>query len=175
MGTPDELVAVFDATGSRIGATTRADMRARSLWHAASSVLVRSGNGRRVYVHRRTETKDVFPGRYDCWAGGVLGADEEMGQCARRELAEELGVSGTPLVRLFDGRYESDTVRLFTTAFEVRWDGPIRHQLTEIAEGGWLDLAALRAKVADPAWPMVPDGRELARRWLTLLDAGEFD
>ncbi|ASO20074.1 8-oxo-dGTP pyrophosphatase MutT (NUDIX family) [Actinoalloteichus hoggarensis] len=175
MGTPDELVAVFDAAGTRVGSTSRADMRARSLWHATSSVLVRSGDGLRVYVHRRTETKDVFPGRFDCWAGGVLGAAEEMAACARRELAEELGVSGTPLVRLFDDRYESDTVRLFTTAFEARWDGPVRHQPEEVAEGGWMPLTELRDRIADPDWPMVPDGRVLARRWLRRLDAGEFD
>jgi len=53
-------------------------------------VLCRDAAGR-IYVHRRTDDKDVYPGMYDMTAGGVLGAGESYLEAARRELAEALG------------------------------------------------------------------------------------
>ena len=48
-------------------------------------------------MHRRTTTKDVYPGRYDMFCGGIVGAGESYDVCAARELEEELGISGVPL------------------------------------------------------------------------------
>jgi hypothetical protein len=44
-------------------------MRVENLLHAATAVVVRDGAGR-VYVHRRTPIKDVYPGRRDFASGG---------------------------------------------------------------------------------------------------------
>src|SRR3954469_6051643 len=55
----DELIALYSPDGSAVGSTTRARMRAEGLWHAATAILVRSPDGRRVYVHRRSPDKDV--------------------------------------------------------------------------------------------------------------------
>jgi hypothetical protein len=102
----DELVAVYDAGGAVTGQATRREVRAKGLWHAAGVVLVRSPDGESAYVHRRSPDKDVFPGRYDCWAGGIVAAGE------------------TPLetVAIVDGRQEDGSfaaaigARLFTAS-----------------------------------------------------------
>ena len=60
------------------------------------------------YVHRRTDTKDVFPGAWDCWAGGVVTAGEPPDRAAARELTEELGVSVPALEPLFRHWYRDD-------------------------------------------------------------------
>ncbi|WP_104476733.1 NUDIX domain-containing protein [Actinokineospora auranticolor] len=142
-------------------------MRAEGLWHACASVLVLSGDGQRVYVHRRTESKDVYPGLHDCWAGGVVAADEPVEVCAQRELAEELGISGVPLTPLFTLPMElaDPPVREHLWAYEARWDGPITHQESEVADGWWLTLTELRARLADPSWGFVPDGRLAVEEW----------
>ncbi|GHF92109.1 MULTISPECIES: NUDIX hydrolase [Amycolatopsis] len=163
----DELVALYDQAGAVVGSTTRARVRAGALWHAAGVVLVRSGDGNAVYVHLRTPGKDVFPSTWDCWAGGVVAAGETPAECARRELAEELGVRGVEPVPLFTKVYDDGRNRCHNFAFEVRWDGPIRHQAEEIVEGRWITLAELRAWVDDPApdLPFIPDGREGVQEW----------
>lgn len=163
----DELVALYDQAGSVVGTTTRSRVRAEALWHAAGVVLVRSGDGKAVYVHLRTAVKDVWPSTWDCWAGGVVAAGETPAECARRELAEELGVHGVEPVPLFTKVYDDGRNRCHNFAFEVRWDGPIRHQAEEIVEGRWIPLEDLRAWVEDPApeLPFIPDGREGVQEW----------
>jgi 8-oxo-dGTP pyrophosphatase MutT (NUDIX family) len=162
----DELIALYSPDGAVIGSATRARMRAEGLWHAASVVLVRSGDGRRVYVHRRTPDKDVFPGLRDCWAGGVIDAGEEPDDGARRELAEELGITGAPLRFLYRFPFELPPVRVYNFVYETTWDGPVVHQPEEIVSGGWVDLDDLAAQLRDPASDFVPDGRAIALEWL---------
>jgi 8-oxo-dGTP pyrophosphatase MutT (NUDIX family) len=162
----DEWIERYDENGSPVGAVRRSVMRARGLWHAATAVLVRSGDGERIYVHRRSEAKDVFPGLHDCWAGGVVAAGETPLECAIREVAEELGVTGVTPVPLFEFRYVDPPIRYHAFTFEVRWDGPITWQPGEVVAGGWLTVAELTARLADPGWPFVPDGRTAIARWL---------
>lgn len=162
----EELVAVYDAAGRVVGRATRARMRAEGLWHAAAAVLVLSPDGSEIYVHRRTDTKDVFPGMHDCTAGGVVAAGEDPATTAERELAEELGVRGAPVRFLFRSTFDQGTVHYHAFLHEVRWDGPIVHQPEEVAEGWWMPVAELRERLEAPDWPFVPDGRQFTLEWL---------
>ncbi|WP_252438439.1 NUDIX hydrolase [Pseudonocardia humida] len=168
-----EPVALFDAAGRVVGVAPRGVVYRDGLWHGATGVLVRSGDGERVYVHRRSADKLVFPGAHDCWAGGVIGPGESPEDAAARELAEELGVRGVPLQPIerfaWDGFAEDAGIRCHTFTYEVRWDGPLHHQPEEVVWGAWVTLDGLRAMLADPmAWPFVPDGRVGIQRWFAL-------
>ncbi len=165
MSGSDELVALYDLGGTAVGAATRSRVRAEGLWHAAGVVLVRSSDGGSVYVHLRTPTKDVYPSTWDCWAGGIVAAGETPEECARRELAEELGVHGVELRPLFVHITDDDTIRCHNFAFETRWDGPFVHQPSEVVEGRWLTLDELRSWLDDPESRFIPDGRLGALEW----------
>lgn len=158
-------MAVYDTLGNVVGSAPRTRMRREGLWHAATSVLVRSTDGHSVYVHRRTDTKDVHPGLHDCWAGGVILAGEAPDEAANRELVEELGVDAAPRF-LFRTVHREETVRFHAFLYEVFWDGPIVHQPEEVADGWWISVTELRARLDDPAWPFVPDGRQFFEEWL---------
>jgi 8-oxo-dGTP pyrophosphatase MutT (NUDIX family) len=163
----DEPVAVHDERGAVVGAAPRGVVYSEGLWHAGTGVLVRSGDGGRVLLHRRTDDKLVFPGCWDAFAGGVVGPGEEPVDAAVRELAEELGVTGAPLVPLHRSRFDDGRVRYHAFVYEVRWDGPVRPQPSEVAEVAWVALDELRARLADPVrWPFTPDGRLGVERWL---------
>jgi isopentenyldiphosphate isomerase len=163
--TVDEQVAMIDERGNVVGSVPRSVMRRDNLPHVVVAVLVRDSAGR-IYVHRRTDTKDVFPGLHDCWVAGCLMAGEEPGPAAVRELAEELGVRGAPLAPLFTQWYADGATRHLCYAYTTTYDGPVTHQASEVAWGDWMTLAELRAHLDDPAWPMVPDGRALLETWL---------
>lgn len=162
----DEPVARYDAAGHEVGVAPRGVVYRDGLWHAATGVLVRSGDGERVYLHRRAPEKLIFPGCYDCWAGGVLGPGESPDAAAARELDEELGVRGVPLRPIDRFAYDDGHVRYHVFLYEVRWDGPLRHQPEEVVWGGWVTVDELRAVLADPAYPFTPDGRMGIERWL---------
>jgi isopentenyldiphosphate isomerase len=173
----DERVAVYDAAGRVIGAAPRDEVYRRGLWHAATGVLVRSGDGERVVLHRRAVDKLVFADTWDCWAGGVVGAGEDPVDAAVRELAEELGITGVALTPLphsvYDGVVDGGRVRYHAFLFEARWDGPLLPEPTEISWVGWVSVAELVERLADPArWPFAPDGRAGVERWLAARAGG---
>jgi isopentenyldiphosphate isomerase len=160
----DELVAVVDDAGRVVGEVPRSVMRRDNIPHLVVAVLVRDPAGR-IYVHRRTDTKDVFPGLHDCFVAGCMQAGEQPAGAATRELAEELGIVGAALSPLFVMRYDDAATRHVCHAFEVTHSGAITHQPEEVAWGSWLTPGELRARLADPSWPVVPDGRALIERW----------
>lgn len=164
--TSEELVDVVDEADVVVGRTTRADMRARNLLHRSVSILCKDSRGR-IYVHRRTLTKDLFPGLYDMFVGGTVSAGERYEASAARELAEELGIVGPKPVRLFHHRYEGAATRAHIEVYEVVWDGPIVHQASEVSWGAYRTLEEL---VANPdGFSFVPDGQEIFARYLRQL------
>ena len=139
--------------------------------HASAGVLVRTGDGSRIYVHRRTDTKAVFGGYHDCLAGGVVDPGETPQETAIREVGEELGIFGTadqPLQlteiarKSWDGEWKKLSVAL-SPVLRSNSDttGPMAHQPSEIAEGWWWTPKELGAHLQDPSWPFVPDSRAL--------------
>ena len=152
----DELVALLDSEGRVCGSAPRSVMRRDNLRHAATGVLVRNSAGD-IYVHRRTDTKDVYPSYYDFMAGGVVAAGENPYDAVVRELAEELGITGVELVKLPEGDYADDATTYHAYLYSCVWDGPVRHQPEEVAWGAWMSPAELIAKLDDPSWPVMPD------------------
>lgn len=163
-GWMDEIVALYDERGRPAGAAARSVMRARNLRHGATGVVVRDSWGR-VFVHRRTDTKDLYPGYYDFTAGGVLLDGEEPDQAARRELEEELGVIA-PIVRLGEVDYADDRTSYHAFLYTAVWDGPLRLQPEEVASGEWLPLERVREMIDDPSIDVMPDAASLLGPWL---------
>ena len=164
-GQPEEQVAIIDGSGAVVGSAPRSVMRRDNLPHVVVAVLVRDSVGR-IYVHRRTGSKDVFPGMHDAWVAGCMTFGEAPESAVVRELEEELGIVGTPVRPLFTAWYADASTRHLCHAFTTTYDGPITHQASEIESGGWLTVAELRDRLADPDWAFVPDGRALISRWL---------
>jgi Cys-tRNA(Pro) deacylase len=153
-------VVLVDESGAVCGSAARAVVRRDNLRHAATAVLVRHPDGR-IFVHRRTETKDWAPGLWDAAAGGVLRVGEEPAASAERELAEELGVSHVELTSLTTHLFEDGTTRCFEHAYEVTWEGEVTLQPEEVAEGRWATMTDLAGLLAEPAPRFVPDTAHL--------------
>jgi aminoglycoside phosphotransferase (APT) family kinase protein len=139
-------------------------MRAQNLRHAATGVLVRDSYGR-IYVHRRTPTKDVYPSRWDFTAGGVLLDGEDPLDGARRELAEELSVT-SELDSLGEADYQDDHTTYHAFRYVTTWDGPIVTQPEEVAYGAWVSVEHLLGRMVDPAVEFMPDTVALFGEWV---------
>ncbi len=157
----DELVEVVDEDDRVVDVVPRSLVRERLLLHRCTYVVVLDPDGR-VYVHRRADSKDVYPGFYDVVAGGVNGVGESYEVCAAREVHEELGVTARPAYR-FTHRYQGPDGRCFGGVFDVLWDGPIRWQPEEVAWGTFLSLEDVDAMFERERF--CPDSLEVFERW----------
>ncbi|MFE9041994.1 NUDIX hydrolase [Streptomyces sp. NPDC012421] len=161
-GARDEVLDVVDEQDRVIGQAPRGEVYARGLIHRCTFIRVRDAEGR-IFVHRRTPSKLVFPSLYDLFVGGVVGAGESYDDAALREAEEELGVSGLPRPDfLFRFLYDSGGVagKWWSAVYEVRCDLPVRPQPEEVAWHAFLTEDELRARLpgAAGAWEWVPDG-----------------
>lgn len=160
-----ELVDIVDAADRVVGVATRAEMRARRLRHRATYLLVLNGAGA-LFIHQRSAAKDVYPSYWDVAVGGVVGAGESYDTGARRELAEEVGITAVAPEPLFDFTWEDPANCVNGRVYRVIWDGPLVLQAEEIVGGEWLPLAAVRARIARD--PFCPDGVAVFERFLAL-------
>lgn len=163
MGSPDEQVTVVDADNRVLGAVSRREMRARCLPHRATYVFVFNSRGE-LFLQRRTATKDVYPSHHDVAAGGVVLAGESYEESAARELEEELGVRGVPLVFRFDFYHEDGGNRVWGRVYTCLHDGPMTLQEEEVESGRFLPVAEVLALAERE--PFTPDGLRALRRLL---------
>ncbi|MEZ5271537.1 MAG: NUDIX domain-containing protein [Ilumatobacteraceae bacterium] len=159
-----ELVDIVDDDDRVVATVTRAEMRANRLQHRAVSIAVLSSDGR-LLVHRRADTKDLWPGMWDLAAGGVVAAGETYAQAARRELAEELGVEAGDVEDLGEGRFTDHSVALIGHGYLTVHDGPFAFTDGEIAEARFVTRSELDHLLATASF--VPDNVALL---LPLLD-----
>lgn len=154
----DELVDVVDADDRVVRTVPRRVMRAERLMHRAVFIAVQHPDGR-LLVHRRSETKDVWPGWWDLAVGGVVSAGEPYDDAARRELAEEVGITGVEPEPLGGGRYVDDHVALVGRCYRVVHTGPFTFADGEVVEARWMTLAELDQAVM--VTPFLPDSLAL--------------
>jgi isopentenyldiphosphate isomerase len=150
----DELVDIVDECDRVARVVPRSLLRHQNLRHRVAFVAVRSSH-REVLVHRRSDTKDVWPGWWDLAVGGVVTAGESYEAAARRELAEEIGVAGVEPERIGEGRYEDADVQLLARVFTIVHDGPFRFVDDEVVEAQFVGLEELRRRIAVESF--VPD------------------
>jgi len=139
-GDRDELVDVVDEFDRVVDVVPRRVMRRERLRHRAVFVAVTDSRGR-LLVHRRSNTKDLWPGWFDIAVGGVVTSGEDWSTAARRELFEEMGLVAEGLIALDDERprsYDDHDVSLLGRTWQVWHDGPVTLVDAEVAEAWWL-------------------------------------
>ena len=155
-----ELVIIVDQDNNEVATATRREMRLQSLPHRATYILVFNRRGE-LFLQKRTDTKDIYPGYYDVAAGGVVLAGESYEESARRELHEELGISAE-LTFLFDHHHADATNQVWGRVFRCCHDGPMRLQPEEVADGFFLHPDKIIELAASE--PFTPDGLAILAR-----------
>lgn len=164
----DELLDLVDTSDRVIGQAPRGEVYAEGLLHRVVFVLARDADDR-IFVHRRTPVKLVFPSLYDMFVGGVVGAGESYDTAALREAEEELGVSGLPAPEpLFGFLYRGAGQGWWCRVYEVRCQLPVNPQVEEVAWYDFLPADELERRLGE--WDWVPDGLAAYER-LTALRA----
>ncbi|MEU6282869.1 NUDIX domain-containing protein [Streptomyces sp. NPDC047028] len=157
MNPADEILDVVDEHDRVVGQYPRGEVYARGLRHRCVFIQARDASGR-LFVHRRTPVKLVFPSLYDMFVGGVVGAGESYDEAALREAEEELGVSGLPRPEfLFKFLYDDGTGKSWWSAvYEVRCELPVHPQAEEVQWHDFLPDEEVERRLG--VWEWVPDG-----------------
>ncbi|GHF80297.1 NUDIX domain-containing protein [Streptomyces thermodiastaticus] len=171
MSAADEIIDIVDEQDRVVGQAPRGEAYAEGLRHRCVFVQARDAEGR-VFVHRRTPTKLVFPSLYDMFVGGVVGAGESYDEAALREAEEELGVTGLPRPEhLFTFLYDGGRGRSWWSAvYQVRCDLPVRPQAEEVAWHAFLPEEEVERRLTE--WEWVPDGLAAYERLRAHRSAG---
>lgn len=147
VGAPaEEWFDVVDAANRVIDRAPRDVVHREGLRHRSVHVLLLDGAGR-VFVQRRSAAKDVDPGLWDTSAAGHVDSGESYLDAAVRELGEELGLEVAPGALERTGLFEAtpETGNEFAAIYRVSSDAPLTLDAREVAEGRWLEPAALDA------------------------------
>lgn len=154
----EELVDIVDQGDNVLYQCTRKEMRAKVLRHRAVFIAVVNSAGE-LLVHQRSATKDLWPSWWDIAVGGVVAAGESYDSAALRELDEEVGIAGVPLVELGVGNYTDDMVSLVGKCFTATFDGPLVLRDGEVVATEWASQNDLPLLLAERNF--LPDSKEL--------------
>lgn len=142
----EELLDIYDDSGVRIGLASRRLCHGNpTLLHHTSHVIVIHPDREHLLLQKRSLSKDIQPGKWDTAVGGHLDPGEDYLAGARRELAEELGVTGEVELRhLFDSQIRNEIESEDTRVFAIVHPGPFRFQREEIDEVRFWSFEELR-------------------------------
>ncbi len=157
----EEIVQIVDLDNNEIEAVSRNIMRRQGLIHRACYILVFNDQGK-LFLQKRTDTKDLYPSCWDIAAGGVVLAGESYELSAERELLEELGASASNFTHLFDQYFEKDENRVWGRIFSCVHNGPFVLQKEEVADGFFTDVDSIFALSEKEEF--TPDGIDILRR-----------
>jgi isopentenyldiphosphate isomerase len=143
----NEIFDVVDEADQIIGQATRSEVHARKLRHRAVHILLFNEAGE-LFIQKRSENKDTFPGRQDSSASGHLSSGETYDACAVRELAEELGIIVGGLKRHFKIEACGQTGWEFVWVYSLQTNDPPRINPQEIGSGVFCSASQIRGKVA---------------------------
>lgn len=113
----EELFPIVDELGNVIGSATRKECHARTfLLHPVVHLHVFDEAGR-LFLQKRSESKDVQPGKWDTSVGGHVDFGESVEVALRREAREELGLSIRNERKLYSYVFQSDVERELVNTF----------------------------------------------------------
>jgi isopentenyl-diphosphate delta-isomerase type 1 len=147
---PDELFDVVDHNDAVIGQAPRREVHARNLLHRATHVMVHDAQGR-LFLQKRSLSKDTFPGCWDSSCSGHLDAGEDYLTAAWRELGEEIGWHDQtlPLRPLLKLHASQETGHEFIQIYILGpISGPFDLHPGEISEGRWVTPSELDSLIA---------------------------
>jgi len=159
-----EQIAWVDELDQPLGSLARAELRERGLIGRGTYILLFNSAGE-LCVHRRTLSKAIYPGYWDVAAGGMVQADETYAESAARELEEELGVGGVPLLAHEQFFFDQPGNRIWCAVFSAVWDGPLKLQLEEVLEACFLPIDEVLRQAEQK--PYCPDSLAALKRYLT--------
>lgn len=162
-----EWFDLVDGEGRRTGRAPRADCHGNpELLHQAVHVFVVNRDGG-LFLQKRSEAKDIQPGKWDASVGGHVDLGEEPDAAARREAREELGIGDAEPEYLYRYLWRSPVESELIRSYRLRREGPFTLQPEEIDEGRFWTKSEIEASLGKGVFtPNFEHEWPRARGWL---------
>ncbi|HXX58068.1 MAG TPA: NUDIX domain-containing protein [Thermodesulfovibrionales bacterium] len=121
----EEYLEIVNDEGEVIGTAPRSEIHGNpSLMHRVVHALLFNGQGE-LLLQKRSQKKDVAPGKWDTSVGGHVSPGEELSVAAKREMEEELGVAGYDLDYLYSYRHSNPYETELVSTYRCIYDGTL--------------------------------------------------
>lgn len=101
----------------------------------------------RIYLQKRSEHKDIQPGKWDTAVGGHVAYGESLLEAVYREAYEELGFSDFNPRHMETYEFESDLEREMVNVFAVVGSYDLYPDMDEVDEGMWWNVDDIDANI----------------------------
>lgn len=167
MGAPDEQIQIVDASNKVIGTKLFKNLTDADTWRIIC-VWIENSRGQ-VLLQQRSYKKKLGPGLWTCAVEGTVEDNDSYEETAKREIAEEIGLTKFSLVPAKCLLFKTYFGSRFAQGYTVTCDWPLERfvpQASEVEQLAWVDrnqvIADLQAK--DPKYPIS------APVWLEMFD-----
>ena len=101
----------------------------------------------RIYLQKRSRTKDLLPGYWDTAVGGHVTYGEQALEALYREAAEELGLHGFNPIFLDNYVYQTQRDSEFVLIFVMVGHPDLDPDNAEVSEGKWWTMEEIDAAI----------------------------
>lgn len=139
-------IAIVDEQGNPKGSSTVEEARKLGLWHQVAAIYV-FDKKHRIFVQKRADTMDTYPGCWDHSAAGHVDEGETPEEAAKRELEEELGCKVDKLELVTTFKSATKVKEMFMNRhwylYKCENDGPFVFQEDEVSEGKFVEISEI--------------------------------
>jgi isopentenyldiphosphate isomerase len=144
----EEIFPIVDEQGNTIGQAPR------SICHNGKSMLLHPvvhlhyyNSLGKLFLQKRSMTKDIQPGKWDTSVGGHVSLEEPVEAALFREAQEELGIEGFEPLFLRRYVWESSREKELVNSFSTISDKIPVINTDEIEEGRFWSIQEIRARL----------------------------
>lgn len=143
--TTSEMLPVVEPAGIVTGQASRSFCHSGShILHPVVHLQIINRYGQ-IFLQKRSETKDLLPGRWDTAVGGHVSYGESIEEALRREVAEELSFYDYNPVIIASYINETEIETELVSVFAAVGNFELDPHNDEVSEGRYWDVAEIEA------------------------------
>lgn len=142
-----EWLPIINEKGEIVGKSSREQCHSgQKLLHPVVHLHV-FNNKNELFIQKRSETKQIQPGKWDTSVGGHVSFNESILKSLNREAKEEIGIDASEAKFLFAYIWESEIEMEMVYVHLLKTDQIPKIDKREVVDGKFLNLSEIKEKI----------------------------